>query len=124
MGCRSRRLERESGIYMSKIAIIGDKTTVLGFGALGLDTYTVKQKSEAHDTWEKASETDYSIIFVTENLYRELEEEIEKVRERMTPAVLVVPGPGGSTGFGLDRMKGIVEMAVGADILTKRESKA
>ena len=105
---------------MSKIAIIGDKTTVVGFGALGLDTYAVDKKSEAHDTWEEVSETDYSIIFVTESLYQELEEEIEKVQEEMTPAVLVVPGPAGATGFGLDRMKGIVEMAVGADILSKR----
>ena len=46
-----------------------------------------------------------------------LEEEIEKVRENLVPAVILIPGISGNTGKGIMSVKKSVEQAVGSDII-------
>lgn len=108
---------------MSRMAAVGDKTSVLAFGALGVDTYAVSEDADAKEAWEEIIEKDYGVVFITERFHRQLEKEVAKFAEQLTPAVLIIPGPSGSTGLGLQRLKRIVEMAVGADILAERKSK-
>ena len=48
-----------------------------------------------------------------------MQEEIEKYKDKMLPAVIVIPGKEGSTGFGMTNLKKSVERAVGAGILFK-----
>lgn len=61
----------------------------------------------------------YAIVYVTEDLAVGMQEEIEKYKDKMLPAVIVIPGKEGSTGFGMTNLKKSVERAVGADILFK-----
>ncbi|HDP70199.1 MAG TPA: V-type ATP synthase subunit F [Actinobacteria bacterium] len=104
---------------MSKIAFIGDKTSVLGFQALGFDAYPVVDPQESRNVWSEIKEENYTVIMVTEEVYKEIDDLISEVAESFTPAVLIIPPAKGGKGLGFQRMKKIVEKAVGMDILSE-----
>ncbi|MDO8886284.1 V-type ATP synthase subunit F [Candidatus Oleimmundimicrobium sp.] len=104
---------------MSKVALIGDKTSVLGFQALGFDAYPVTEPREARNIWSEVKDSNYTVIMVTEEIYREIEDLLIEFADKFTPAVLIIPPAKGGQGVGFQRMKKIVEKAVGMDILSE-----
>ena len=104
---------------MLKIAVIGRSETVVGFKALGLDTFAVSDDEESlkalrHLTRECG---DYAIIYIEETFADALDAEIKKYKESPTPAIILIPGRDGSTGRGLNALNEAVEKAVGTNIL-------
>jgi len=106
---------------MSKVAIVGDKTSVLGFKALGLDAYPLVRAEDGLDIWDQIREQDYGVIFVTEPVYEVMEDLFKEVAEQVSPAVVVIPATTGGTGFGMEKIRKIIERAVGADILSAQK---
>ena len=102
---------------MSKIGMIGDADSVLGFKAFGLDVHVCQDADTAATTLHRIVKEDYGIIYITEKLYKEIEEDIAKYAELRIPAIIAIPGSDGSYGIGLSNVKHAVEKAVGADIL-------
>ena len=51
---------------MSKVGVIGDKDSVMGFLALGIDTFTAYEPEEIKKTIHRLIEEDYAIIYITE----------------------------------------------------------
>ena len=104
---------------MLKIAVIGGRDTVIGFRALGLETYPAADAAEAGHILRRLTREneDYAIIYIEENLAAELAHEIDKVKDRPTPAVILIPGREGSMGLGQSALKAAVERAVGTNIL-------
>ncbi|MBQ3416437.1 MAG: V-type ATP synthase subunit F [Ruminococcus sp.] len=102
---------------MYKIAVFGDKESVYGFSALGLDAYYTESPEKDILAFKKlCSNQNYSIIYVTEAAAVILEKEIEKFREEPSPAIILIPGVKGNTGEGLSAVSRSVEKAVGSDI--------
>lgn len=105
---------------MYKIGMIGDRDTVLGFLALGFVVEEVTDVANAIKTLHAMAKSgQYAVIFVTENYAMQMEEEIAYYKERPVPAVISIPGQGGSTGYGMNNIRSAAERAVGADILFK-----
>ena len=105
---------------MSKIGIIGDRDTVLGFMALGFSVHDVETpEAGARVLHTLARSGEYGVIFITENYACQMEEEIAKYKDLPLPAIISIPGREGSTGYGVGLIKAAVERAVGADILFK-----
>lgn len=102
---------------MLKVAVMGDYDSIYGFGALGLDIYPVDDKAEAIRLLKKLADGTYPIIYITEALAEQIKEEIEKYKEAVTPAVILIPGVLGNTGAGVQGVKDSVEQAIGSDIL-------
>ena len=104
---------------MLKIAVIGGRETVMGFKALGLETYPVVNAAEASQTLRRLTREsqDYAIIYIEENLALELSNEINKYKDSPTPAIILIPGREGSIGLGQSELKAAVERAVGTNIL-------
>jgi V/A-type H+-transporting ATPase subunit F len=100
-----------------RIAVMGDKDSVLGFKALGLSTYAVDSTEEARVTLHRIAKEDFAVIYVTETLAVELEHDINRYKDNLTPAIILIPGKEGSLGIGARNIKKAVERAVGADIL-------
>lgn len=110
-----------------KLAIIGSKDACIGFHALGLtvryastadEAVEVIQdlKSQKQEGNENASK--FAIIFVAEDVYKNIDRETYlKLTKNALPAITPIPEITGSTGFGLERLKSIVERAVGTNIL-------
>ena len=107
---------------MYKIGIIGDRHSVLGFMALGFAVHESENAAEAAVTLHRLAKTgEYAVIFITEELAMSIEDDIAKYKDFPLPAITVIPGAGGSTGYGMANIKSAVERAVGADILFKNE---
>ncbi|WP_300279104.1 V-type ATP synthase subunit F [Peptacetobacter sp.] len=103
---------------MYKIGIIGDRDSVTGFKAVGLDTYPCMNSDEAKEVLKRlVSEENFAIIYITENLCQHMIEEIDSYKSLITPAIIPIPGVDGSLGIGIAGVKKNVEKAVGADIL-------
>jgi len=104
-----------------KIAVIGDKDSILGFKTIGVDTYPVINSSGALSVLKKLASTDYGVIFITEELAWDLEEVIAVLSKRFLPAVVLIPNSKGTLGIGMLQIKKNVEKAIGADILFRKE---
>ncbi len=101
---------------MYNIGVIGDKQSVLGFKAVGLNVFDCSSKEEAKNIL-KSIVGDYAIIYMTDNFYDELKDTIYEYNEKRLPAIIPIPGMKGTTGIGIKNIKKAVEKAVGADIL-------
>lgn len=102
---------------MYRIAVLGDRDSIYGFAALGLDVFPVSDSETGARTLKRLAEQDYAVIYVTEALCKDLETELEHYRERLLPAVIPIPGVHGNTGMGIGMVKKSVEQAVGSDII-------
>ena len=102
-----------------KIAVIGGRETVMGFKALGLETYPAAGAQEASHILRTLTREhdDYAIIYIEENLAAEMQNEIAKFKDSPSPAIILIPGREGSIGLGLQALHDAVERAVGTNIL-------
>lgn len=110
------------------LAIIGTKDQILGFKALGMTAVNAADAEEAKEKLFElvAQEVDlgagetrkkYAIIFVLEEYMSLLnKDDYKKLNKEALPAVIPIPGIEGTSGFGLTRIKRMVEQAVGSDI--------
>ena len=101
---------------MYKIAVMGDRDSVLGFRALGLDVFFCDEAEAGRKTLHRLAQQDYAVVYITEQLARDLTGEIARYKDDMTPAVILIPGKGGSLGLAGHALQAAVERAVGADI--------
>ncbi|MBO4863956.1 MAG: V-type ATP synthase subunit F [Eubacterium sp.] len=101
----------------NKIAVIGDYDSIYGFASLGLSTFPVEGEEEAVRTLRNLAGSGYGIIYITEEIARLTEKQIQKYSEVMTPAIIQIPGVKGNTGDGIMAVRRSVEKAVGSDIL-------
>lgn len=102
---------------MYRIAVLGDYDSIYGFAALGLDTFPVTDPAAAVKKLSQLANGEYAVIYITEGLASQLENEIEKYKEQVLPAIILIPGVSGNTGDGIEGVKKSVEQAVGSDIL-------
>ena len=100
-----------------KIAIVGPASSVVGFKALGLDAFVVSRPEDASAVWELLDPEQYAVIFVVENLFEPLSEQIELFRRRAFPVITAIPPVSGEEGAGIERLRALVEKAVGADLV-------
>lgn len=105
----------------NKIAVVGEKDSVLGFKAVGFDVYEVAEPEAAEATVDRLVAEDYGIIFITEQTLQPIVHIMDRYKDRRIPAIIPIPGREGHTGLGMRSVKKSVERAVGADILFKDE---
>lgn len=102
---------------MYKIGVVGDKDSVLAFKAIGIDVYPVVEIDEARKTIDRMATNNYAVIFVTEQVAKDLEETIERYNKVLIPAIILIPSNQGSLDIGMQRIRDNVEKAVGVNIL-------
>ena len=105
---------------VKNIAVMGDKESIKGFSAVGIDAVVCDEPTEATTVFKEIIEKDkYAVIYITEELFEQAHKEIERYSESAVPAVIPIPGAKGNTGIGSARLSSFVEQAVGSDILFK-----
>ncbi len=111
-----------------RFAVVGNLSSVLIYKAIGAETYAVSQvdtaKAKAEelfraDRGDEAKTAQYAVVFVEEEYYKEFPDDlVEKFTKKPLPAVIPVPSPNsGDDNFAGNRLRKIVERAVGSDIL-------
>ena len=102
---------------MYKTGVIGDRASVLGFMSVGFTVAEAETAEEASRALRRLANEDHAVIFITEDTAALIPDEIDRYRSAPVPAVILIPGKGGSLGIGMSNIKNSVERAVGADIL-------
>lgn len=105
---------------MYKIAVLGDKDSIYGFSALGLDIYPVALSDDTTEAVKKLrdlAEGDYAVIYIIESLAEKIKSEINRYSSTKLPAIILIPGASANNGLGMKMVKKSVERAVGSDIL-------
>lgn len=106
-----------------KMAVIGDKDSVLAFKAAGVDVFSQTNPFEIRDTLKKLARSGYSIIFITEKQAAEVQEAIQRFKEQAYPIIIPIPDSSGTNGFGMKGIKADVEKAIGTDIIFNKDGR-
>ncbi len=102
---------------MYKIGVIGDRDSVLGFKTIGVDVFTPIGREETRNALDNAAKNGYGVLFVTEQLAETIPETINRYKNALVPAVILIPSNQGSLGIGKAAINTNVEKAVGTNIL-------
>ena len=102
---------------MYKIAVIGDRESVLGFKALGLEVHFANEAAVARHILHQMDKEAYAVIYITEQLAADMKPDIDAYKDAPMPAIILFPGKSGSLGIGMRGVHESVERAIGADIL-------
>ncbi|MBP6881415.1 MAG: hypothetical protein KBC35_02210 [Candidatus Pacebacteria bacterium] len=109
-----------------KIAIVGPENMVSGFRALGVESFHAHTAAEAltqlrhikQQTVDPLSVKRYAVVCIIEDLVALVDQvEYAKIVDGPLPAVVLLPGQTGSSGFALERLRRLAEKAVGASII-------
>jgi V/A-type H+-transporting ATPase subunit F len=111
-------------VRMHKIAVIGDEDSILGFRALGVSVFPVRNGKEAEEALRRAARRDYAVIYITETYASEIIDVITEYSQEPLPVVLTIPDNRGGQGAAMEKIRRTVEKALGADILFGREGNA
>lgn len=103
-----------------RIAVLGDKDSVLAFKAIGIDVFSVYSQQEARDTLRRIARS-HKLIFITDDIAIKITDIISRYKNQVYPIVIPIPSSTGSTGLGMKMIKQNVEKAIGVDILFNRE---
>jgi V/A-type H+-transporting ATPase subunit F len=97
------------------LAIVGKRETVMPFLATGARVVYVKE-GKCVDTVESLVSEGTKIILFTEEFIDELSELLLKYRTETLPCLIPIPSGRGKTKLAVERVRGIIKKAVGADI--------
>ncbi len=112
-----------------RIAFVGPEESVRAFSLLGVEIAPARTQQEAlshlHRLRKAMIKDDrgiernaYAIIFVSEHLVHDMPKEEEtKFASTFLPAIIPTPSNKGNATAGVERLKKLVERAVGSDIL-------
>jgi V/A-type H+-transporting ATPase subunit F len=104
-----------------RIAIIGPSDVVSGFRALGVEAFDAASGATALErlrTLKAETDRPYAVVCLIEELFTDVDPaEFQKATAGALPAVVLLPGPSGSTGLALARLRRLAEKAVGSAII-------
>lgn len=101
----------------SKIAVVGEKASVMGFRAVGFEVLEAETVEEIEATVSRLVKAEYGVVFITEQALAKTPALLEKYKNTRIPAIIPIPGRDGALGIGMENLHKSVERAVGADIL-------
>ncbi|MDD2417942.1 MAG: V-type ATP synthase subunit F [Oscillospiraceae bacterium] len=103
---------------MYRVAAIGDRDSIYGFAAVGIEIFPTDSSDEAGRLLHRLSINDYAVIYITEELASSIEDVLDEYKDRAVPIIVPIPGLSGNTGMGMKSVSKSVERAVGSDIIS------
>ena len=97
------------------LAIVGKRETVMPFLATGARVVYVKE-GECASTVQELIKEGTKIVFFTEEFIDELSEILMEYRTKTLPCLIPIPSGRGKTKVAVERIRGVIKKAVGADI--------
>ena len=83
-----------------RIAVVGDWNSILGFRALGLETYPATSPEQAKDILRRLAKENCAVVYLTEQLARDMADTLRRYKDALRPAIILIPGREGSLGIG------------------------
>jgi V/A-type H+/Na+-transporting ATPase subunit F len=107
---------------IAPIAAIGDRNSVLGFSALGVNVMT-PAPDKVREAVIQAIKDEVIIIFITEKMAESVSDLIDSIAKRPYPTVVMIPDATGSKGLGLKKLNETIIRAVGSNITSKEDER-
>ena len=105
-----------------KTAIIGNGDSVLALKAVGMDAFSVDHPEKARNLLKKLAKS-YQIIYIVDELSKEIDETLAQYVSTAYPIIIPVPSGNGGNGYGYELLRRECEKALGVDILFRDEQK-
>lgn len=102
--------------HMHKIAVLGDRKSLLMYRPTGFELFMPHSELEARRLIERLKSEHYAVLFVTEKVYRMAQRTIDALDSAFLPAIIILPGYGENGQEGIKRMNTLMEMAIGAKL--------
>lgn len=102
---------------MHKVIVVGDRDSIYGFSCGGLQTSFLTQNDDVASKVRQLAREGYAAIYIVESLYSKIQPVLAEYEEKLSPAIIPIPGIKGNTGAGLNNITKLVEQAIGSDIL-------
>ncbi len=102
----------------NRIAVIGDRDTVIGFRMVGVrDGFVLTTPEEIRQTLLSLFKSpDMGLILITESLAHAVEDTIMELSQSPIPVILLIPDRKGRTGTYETVLKEMIRRAVGAEV--------
>lgn len=104
----------------STMAIVGQKETVMPFLATGAHVLYV-DRGECVKTVEDLIVRGFKIVFFTEEFIDELADILTQYRNQTIPCLIPIPTGRGKTKIAIERIRGVIKKAVGADVFLEEK---
>ena len=106
-----------------KAAVIGEKEAAAGFAALGLTVFADTPDDETAALIKRLADNGFAIIFISERaaMYEPTAAIIDEFRDKLVPAIILIPSANSNSKEGMRRLHQAVEKAVGSDILKQKD---
>ncbi len=104
---------------MSKIGVIGDRDSIIGFRALSMTVLEAANAEQAGGHLRQLVQENFAVIFITEDLAEGNQEFLQQMRSQKLPAIIPIPSLTGTTGLGMRQVRESVRRAVGMDLLSQ-----
>jgi V/A-type H+-transporting ATPase subunit F len=102
----------------SRLAVVGERATVVAFEGLGIAAFPVGSVAEARETVTRLiKKKEHAVIFITEDIGKDLTDVIAESAREYAPSVVLVPSSAGSQQIGLRKLSNVLKRALGTDIL-------
>ena len=101
---------------MLKVAAIGDRESVSGLKAIGMDVFSPERKEDCPGLLKSLCESDYGIIYITEEFGEITKDIIKKYDNKIIPSIILIPGVKNNTGEGMRSVNRSIEKAVGSQL--------
>lgn len=99
---------------MYKTAVIGGRSDVFGFAVVGVECFFAEDTQSAERIFKRlTAENSYAVIFITEQYFRELSEEIERAEKSTFTSVVGIPQCGDGINTGTLKLDEIIVRAIG-----------
>lgn len=102
------------------LAIVGKRETVMPFLVTGASVIYVKD-GECAAAVEGLIREGTEIILFTEEFIEELSDILARYRTETFPCLIPIPAGQGVTNIAVERIRGVIKKAVGADIFLEEE---
>jgi V/A-type H+-transporting ATPase subunit F len=105
---------------MSKVVAVGERDSIIGFKAVGVELESVKSSSEVDAVLKRLSQdASVGLILITETIAEGCFDAISSFRDESPVVILIVPSHLPSKHISMQEMKRDIEKAVGIDMLSK-----
>lgn len=99
-----------------RVAIVGDAASVAGFRPLGFAAFAVDDPAEARELMPELAGGEYAAVFVTEDVWNAIADLAAELVDRTVPALTVIPGSGGDSGIGREKIERAMVRALGTTV--------
>ena len=97
-----------------KVAILGNRESVLFFLALGIDVFLAEDSAECKEKLLEILKNGFNLIYVTENYANELLGDLDDMQRKYNAVVIFIPGGKESLNLGNKMLESYAEKAIGS----------